>query len=88
MNKRKIEVFIAGCPVCDETVKLVESMMCPSCELQILNMRTDTTAQTKASVYGVKRVPTVVVDGKIADCCRQGAADKNTLLNLGVGRQH
>ncbi len=87
MKRRTIEVFVAGCPVCDETVKLVESMMCPSCELQILNIRTDAAAQTKAKRYGVKRVPTVVVDGKIADCCHQGAADKNTLLNLGVGRQ-
>lgn len=87
MKKRTIEVFIAGCPVCDETVKLIQSMTCPSCDLQVLDMRTDSAAQAKAKTYGVKRIPTVVVDGKIADCCHQGAVDKDTLRNLGVGRQ-
>jgi hypothetical protein len=29
-KKRKIEVFTAGCPLCDETVKLVRELACPS----------------------------------------------------------
>lgn len=27
--KHKIEVFSAGCPVCEETVKLITQMVCP-----------------------------------------------------------
>lgn len=87
MKKRTIEVFVAGCPVCDETVKLIESMLCPSCDLIILNMKNDLKAQAKAKHYGVSRVPTVVVDGKIADCCRQTGVNKDTLVSLGIGRQ-
>lgn len=84
--KRTIEVFSAGCPCCDEAVKLVQSLACPSCDVQILDMRSDSAAQTKAKQYGVTRVPAVAVDGKLADCCRQGPIDANALGRLGVGR--
>ena len=85
MTKRTIEVFTAGCPCCEDTVKLVQSLVCPSCDLQILDMRSDKAAQAKAKQYGVKRVPAVVVDGRLADCCQQGPVDANTLRSLGVG---
>ena len=85
MKKRTVEVFTAGCPCCDETVKLVESISGPSCDLQILDMRSDKTAQMKAKQYGVTRVPAVVVDGKLADCCQNKPVDVNTLRSLGVG---
>jgi hypothetical protein len=49
-------------------------------------MRTDETAQEKATRYRVSRVPAVVVDGKLADCCSQGAIDMDTLKALGVGK--
>ncbi len=85
MKKRTIEVFSAGCPCCDEAVKLLQSMVCPSCELQVLDMRTDRAAQAKARQYGVTRVPAVAVNGKLADCCLQGPVDAETLRSLGVG---
>ncbi|MGH8015117.1 MAG: thioredoxin family protein [Candidatus Zixiibacteriota bacterium] len=87
MKKRTIEVFIAGCPACDETVNLVKSLVCTSCELQILDMRTNKQAQIQAKKYGIKRVPTVVIDGEIAECCQLGAVDEKILRNLGVGTQ-
>ena len=83
--KRTIEVFSAGCPCCDETVKLVQSLACPSCDVQILDMRSDKLAQTKARQYGVTRVPAVVINGKLADCCQQGPVDANVLRSLGLG---
>jgi len=85
MKKRTVEVFTAGCPCCDDAVKLVQSLVCPSCDLQILDMRGDKAAQTKAKQYGVKRVPAVVVNGKLADCCQIGGVDEKTLRSLGVG---
>jgi len=33
-NKRRIEIFSAGCPVCDETVALVKQTACPSCKVE------------------------------------------------------
>lgn len=82
-EKRKIEVFVAGCPCCDDALKLVESLVCPSCELKVLDMRTDKAAQAKAKKYGVKRVPAVAVDGKLAECC-EGGTEPETLKRLGV----
>ena len=84
MTKRIVEVFVAGCPCCDDTVKMVESLICPSCELRVLDMRSDNEAQSKARQYGVKRVPAVAVNGKLAECCQAGV-EAEILRALGVG---
>jgi glutaredoxin len=86
MTKRTIEIFIAGCPLCDRAVKLVESILCPSCELEVLDLSTDPEAQARAQHYGVNRVPAVAVDGKLAECCRGEGVDVEVLRALGVGR--
>jgi glutaredoxin len=83
MSKRIVEVFSAGCPACEPTVQLVQSLSCPSCDVQVLDMRTDA-AQAKARAYGVQRVPAVAVNGTLAGCC-EGAADAQRLRGLGVG---
>jgi len=84
MNKRTVEVFDAGCPACKLTVELVQSLACPSCDVHVLDMRSEA-AQARARAYGVKRVPAVAVNGTLAGCC-EGAADAQTLRHLGVGR--
>ncbi len=84
MKMRTIEVFVAGCPCCDDAVALVKSLSCESCDVQIFDMRTDRIAQSKAKEYGVDRVPAVVVNGQLAGCC-QGSVDAGTLRELGVG---
>ncbi|HEY3013211.1 MAG TPA: thioredoxin family protein [Gemmatimonadales bacterium] len=86
MAKRTVEVFTAGCSVCDEALEVVRAAVCESCDLQVHDMRTKP-AQTKARRYGVKRVPAVVVNGRLADCCQQGAVDLRTLQGLGVGQR-
>ena len=83
--KRTIEVFTAGCPCCDEAVQLVRSIACENCDVQVLDMRTDKAVQARAKAYGVKRVPAIVVNGKLADCCRSGAVNATALRKLGVG---
>lgn len=86
MAKRTIEVFTSGCSVCEEALTAVRDAVCESCDLQVHDMHTKT-AQAKAREYGVKRVPAVVVNGRLADCCRQGAVDIGTLQRLGVGQR-
>ncbi len=83
--KRTIEVFSAGCALCDGTAKLVQSMACSSCAVQVLDVRADPAAQAKAKQYGVTRVPSVVVNGNLADCCRAGAVSAAALRAAGVG---
>lgn len=86
MKKRTIELFTAGCPCCEDAVKLVQSLACPSCELKVLDIKNDRAAQAKAKQYGVKRVPAVAVDGKLAECCLAGI-DAAALRALGVGAE-
>lgn len=83
-RKRKVEIFTAGCYLCDEAVNLVKSIACDSCDVSIYNLNNE--GQDKARAYGIASVPTVVVDGKIADCCRQGKVSKSELVTAGIGK--
>ena len=84
-TKRAIEVFSAGCPACDDTVKLVESIACPSCDLSVLDMH-DPTVASRAKSLGVRSVPAVVIDGKLAGCCSGRGPDEATLRAAGIGQ--
>jgi thiol-disulfide isomerase/thioredoxin len=84
LKKRRVEIFTSGCYLCDEAVKLVESIACDSCDVSVYNLNNE--GQDKAKAYGIASVPTVVVDGKIADCCRQGKISKSELMAAGVGK--
>lgn len=85
-KQRKVEVFIAGCPLCDETVQLVKKLSCPSCDVKIRNlMEKKKNDIAKAKEYGINSVPTVVVDGKILDCCKRGKITEKDLKKAGIG---
>src|SRR5260370_19907437 len=54
--KRKIEAFSAGCPVCENTIEVANRIACPSCEVEMFDMRkSDVVA--RARHYGVKNDP-------------------------------
>ncbi len=82
--KRKIEVFSAGCAVCEETVAMVNRIACPLCEIEVLDVR-DPAVATKARSYGVRAVPAVAVDSHLAACCTGAGPDETTLRAGGVG---
>ena len=82
--KRKIQVFSAGCPACEEVIALVNGVACPSCEVQVLDMRQpEVAAQAKA--YGIHTVPSVVIDGKLASCCAGRGPEEGALRAAGLG---
>jgi len=84
-NKRKIEVFSAGCPACQETIDLVNQVACPSCEVSILDMN-DAGVASRAKQLGIRSVPAVVIDGTLADCCAGRGPDEATLRQAGLGQ--
>lgn len=89
MAKRRVEVFTSGCFLCDETVSLVKEIACPSCEVKIYNLAENCESKEcieKAKEYGVNSVPTVVVDGKIVECCKRGKPNKELLIAAGIGQ--
>lgn len=83
-DKRKIEIFSAGCPACEETIQMINEVACPSCDVQVFNMRQEDVA-ARAKEYGIKSVPAVVIDGKLSDCCAGRGVDESTLKANGVG---
>ena len=53
-NKRKIEVFIAGCPVCYDAIDLVNRLAGPDDEVTILDMtRSRSRRQGKGTRYSL-----------------------------------
>ncbi len=84
-TKRQIEIFSAGCPVCQETIDLVNEIACPSCEISILDMQDQAVAE-RARTLGIKSLPAVAIDGKLADCCAGRGVDEDTLRRSGFGQ--
>jgi glutaredoxin len=83
-NTRKIEIFSAGCPVCQEAVELVKGISCASCDVNVLDMKDPAVAE-RAKNLGIRSVPAVAIDGKLADCCAGRGPDEATLKAAGIG---
>jgi glutaredoxin 3 len=69
MEKRRIEVFTAGCPICEPAVGLVRESAGEGHEVIVRDLRQDSDAAEAAVGYGIKTVPAVVVDGSLLGCC-------------------
>ena len=82
---RKIEVFSAGCAACHEVIEMVQRVACPSCEVSINDMK-DIDVARRAKSLGVRSVPSVVIDDKLADCCSGRGVDEQILRAAGLGR--
>ncbi len=83
--KRQIEIFSAGCPVCDETIALVNRIICSSCEVTVLDANNSEVA-ARARRLGIRSIPAVVINGKLADCCAGRGPDEGTLRATGLGQ--
>jgi glutaredoxin 3 len=85
MAKRQVEVFSAGCGACQETIDLINQIACPSCEIVVHDMH-DADVAKRAKTLGIRSVPAVVVDGRLADCCAGRGPTEAALRQAGVGQ--
>ncbi len=83
-NRRKIEIFSAGCSACDEAIQTVNRIACSSCEIEILDMHQPSVSE-RAGTLGIRRVPAIVIDGRLPECCVAGGVDEQVLRAAGVG---
>ncbi|MCR4301471.1 MAG: thioredoxin family protein [Sulfuricaulis sp.] len=83
--KRQIEIFSAGCPVCESTINLVNQIACSSCDVTVLDTKKPEVA-ARAKKLGIRSVPAVVINGQLADCCAGRGPDENALRTAGVGQ--
>lgn len=62
----KIEIFSAECPLCKQIIDTIEIGKCEGCSLTTYDVNNMTEEiKVKMKDYGVKAVPTVIIDGKI-----------------------
>ena len=83
-TNRKVEIFSAGCSVCKEAIALVNQLACSSCEVSILDMN-DQSVADRAQALGIRSIPAVLVDGKLADCCAGRGLNEKALRDAGIG---
>lgn len=84
-KNRKIEIFSAGCQVCEDAIREIKNAACPSCDVQVLDMKSPE-AQRRAADLGVGSVPAVAIDGRLADCCTTRGVDLGVLRAAGLGQ--
>lgn len=82
---RKIEIFSAGCACCEDTIARIRDRACPSCDVAVLDMK-EAGVAARARDLGVRSVPAVVIDGKLAECCAGRGPDMATLESAGLGQ--
>lgn len=73
-----IEIFSAGCAACTDVVDLVNRVATPGASIQVLDMK-DAAVAARAMSLGVRRVPSVAIDGKLASCCAGAGVDEGEL---------
>ncbi|MBO0341540.1 thioredoxin family protein [Flagellimonas profundi] len=86
--KRQVEVFTANCPVCDPVVKKIKELACDTCEVttyDLVRLCEDKTCLDKLEKYGIKKVPAVVVNGELLECCKNSAITEMELVEAGIG---
>jgi len=88
MNKRIVEVFTAGCPVCNPIVDLVKSLANEEYnEVTIYDLVKHCETKecvSKVAEYGIKRLPAVAVDDRLLSCCKNNGIAKEDLINAGI----
>jgi len=87
--KRQIEVFTAGCPVCEPSVKTVKEMACDSCEVTVYDLVKqcdDKVCVDKMKEYNITSLPAVAVNGKLLACCQNRGVSKEELAAAGIGK--
>ena len=76
--KHKIEIFSAGCATCKETIEMVRKIAGGDHEIQIHDMHQHEIAN-RAKQHGVRSLPAVLIDGKLAGCCAGRGPDEHVL---------
>lgn len=76
--KHTIEIFSAGCSTCKEAIEMVRKIAGAEHDVQVHDMQHGETA-TRAKKLGVRSLPAVVVNGKLAECCAGRGPDEHVI---------
>lgn len=88
-NKRIIEVFTAGCGICEPTIEMVRQLSCSSCEIIIYDLSKPCDTKEciqKAQQYNVKSLPAIAVNGILLNCYQKEGVSETELREAGIGQ--
>lgn len=83
-TKHTVEIFSAGCQICKDFVARIKKMACPSCEVTVLDMK-EVEVSNRAKSLNIRSLPSVVIDGRLADCCDERGPDEDGLRAVLLG---
>ena len=83
-EKRRVEIFHAGCGLCDDAVVRVRELACEHCEVIVQDMARPDVLE-RARRLGIEALPAVAVDGRLAECCAGRGLDAAGLRAAGIG---
>lgn len=86
---RKVEVFTAGCPVCEPVVEMVKSMACENCEVTVYNLMEhagNNVIAAKVKDYAITSLPAVAINGELLSCCVNQGVNAEVLRDAGLGQ--
>jgi len=74
----KIEIISAGCICCRKAIEMVQGIADDNDEVIVLNIGEPSVAN-RAVDLGIRSVPAVLIDGKLADCCSNRGPDEDVI---------
>jgi hypothetical protein len=77
-QRKKIEIYSAGCHTCREAEVIVRRITGTDHDVEVLDMHQAHVA-SRAAHHGIRSVPAVVVDGHLAACCAGRGVDEAIL---------
>jgi hypothetical protein len=77
-QRRKIEIFSAGCATCREAIDMVRRVAGTNHDVEVHDMQQAHVA-ARAKQHGIRSLPAVVIDGKLAGCCAGRGPEEATL---------
>jgi hypothetical protein len=87
--KRTVEIFTAGCPVCNPVIELVKETACENCEIIVYDLVKQCEEKVciiKMKEYEIIKLPSVVINGELLNCCKGTQITREDLLEAGIGK--
>ena len=76
--RHTIEIYSAGCATCKEAIEMVKRVAGPDHDVKVHEMLQGDTA-ARAKKLGIRSLPAIVVNGKLAGCCAGRGPDEHVL---------
>lgn len=82
-QQRHVEIFSAGCPVCQDALTLVSRLVGSPHQIDLHDLRQLEVASRAASL-GIRSVPATLIDGQLVSCCANCGPDEAALRAAGL----